>query len=65
MRIVIDRIEDGFAVVELPSGETLDIPIALLPDVEEGDVFSIYKDDSEKNARQERIDQKMSKLFVD
>lgn len=65
MKIIIDRIENDFVVVELPNGKTLDIPCSLLPDATEGDVYSIDKDSSETDDRTKRIKGKMNNLFVE
>jgi hypothetical protein len=65
IRITIDRIEEDFVVAELPDGQTINIPYALFPDAAEGDVYFIEKDESETDARQERITEKMNRLFSD
>lgn len=39
MRIVVDRIEDKIAVVELESGQTVTIPASLIADAKEGDAI--------------------------
>jgi hypothetical protein len=41
MRITIDRVENGFVVVELPSGEAVNVPVALFPEAAEGDFFVV------------------------
>lgn len=65
MKITIDRIEKGFVVAELPSGQTIDVPKILFPDASEGDIYTIEKDCIGQNARRSRIDDKMNRLFED
>lgn len=65
MRVVIDRIENDRAVVELPDGQMMQLPAALFPHAAEGDVYTIEKDPSETDERRRRIENKMSKLFWD
>ena len=46
MRITIDRIDDGIAVLDV-GGETIDFPVAALPEgAKEGDVLSFVKVDA-------------------
>ena len=65
MKITIDRIENNIAVVELPDGQIIDLPIALFPDAAESDVYTIEKDKNETETRRKRIEDKMNRLFVD
>ena len=65
MRVVIDRIENDRAVVELPDGQTMQLPAALFPHAAEGDVYTIEKDPSETEERRRRIENKMESLFLD
>ncbi|MBQ2972707.1 MAG: DUF3006 domain-containing protein [Ruminococcus sp.] len=45
MKIIVDRIEEDIAVVELENGSKANIPVALLGDATEGDaiVLSVEK----------------------
>ncbi len=65
MKITIDRIEKGFVIAELPGGQAVDIPRVVFPDAVEGDIYSIEKDCTERDARRSRIDDKMNRLFED
>ena len=65
MKITVDRIEGAFIVAELPGGETVNLPLALLPDAAEGDVYSVDKDTAEAEARKKRISEKMARVFGD
>ena len=63
MKITIDRIENDVAVIEFPDGKTLNIPLLLFPDAEEGDVYNIEKDSARRDARRCHIEDKMRRLF--
>jgi len=65
MRMMIDRIEQDFIIAELPDGQILNLPRALLPDAAEGQVYLITRDTDDERARQVRIQAKMDRLFVD
>ncbi len=62
MKIVIDRIEGEFAVCELPDMQIVNIPLCLLEDAKEGDVYSIEKDESEKEERVKKAQSLFDKL---
>ena len=68
MRGIIDRLENGFAVVEV-DGKLLKIPLPENLQINEGEcvVFEngviIAVDAEETNSRKERIDSLMKKLF--
>ena len=47
MRVVIDRIEDGIASVELANGKILCVPAELFDGCEEGDIVYITPDKEE------------------
>ena len=48
MRITIDRMDDGIAVLDV-GGEMIDFPVAALPEgAKEGDVLSFVKVDASK-----------------
>ncbi|HAZ20626.1 MAG TPA: DUF3006 domain-containing protein [Clostridiales bacterium] len=63
MKVVIDRFEEEYAVVELESGTFADMPRVLVPDAREGDVVEIRIDHQETKIRRERIQNLMKKLF--
>ena len=62
MRIIIDRIEEDFAVAELENGETVNIPLCIFENAKEGDVFNIVRDDSEKEERMNKAKSLFDKL---
>jgi hypothetical protein len=55
MRVIIDRFEQGFAVVELEDGSFALMAIKLLPDAREGDVVEIKVDREETERRKNAI----------
>ena len=64
MKIIIDRFEGGFAVVELPDGSFCNMPRCLVPDgAGEGAVVDIVYNADDTSATNERIRGKMDKLF--
>ncbi len=65
MRVIIDRFEGDFAVVETENGAFVNLPKCLVPDAKEGDVISITIDHAETEKREEKINHLMDKLFKD
>ncbi len=65
MKVIIDRFEGDFAVVELPDGEIVDLPCALFADAKEGDIISITVDADETAKRRERIAQLQESIWAD
>ena len=55
MKVIIDRIEGDFAIVELEDGTTIEVPKLLFGDMEEGDIFSIQKDEESTGERKEEV----------
>lgn len=64
MKVIIDRFEGDFAVVEVEKGVMADLPRLLVPDGREGDVVSIEIDRDETKARTDRIAEKAKKLWI-
>jgi hypothetical protein len=55
-RVVIDRFEGNFAVVELPDRTTANVPKTVLPDeVVEGDIIEIRIDREETKSQETQI----------
>ena len=66
MRIIIDRIEGDFAIVELPSGQMIDCARAMLPDnAKEGSILNITVDEEATNDKLQKVTERMNKLFKD
>ena len=63
MRVVIDRIEDGIASVELANGKMINVPAELFEGCKEGDILYITpnKEETEKVKSEVAID--ISSLF--
>jgi len=72
MKVIIDRFEGEMAVLELESGDNIDVPRSQIPSsASEGDVLIKSSDDSfvidkeETNKLRKEINDLMNKLFVD
>jgi hypothetical protein len=65
MKVVIDRFEGDFAVVELPDLTFVNVPRLLFPDAKEHDVIDISVDKQETESRKKRIHDLMNTLFTD
>ncbi len=65
MKVIIDRFEGDYAIVELDEGKILELPKELIPEAEEGDVINIEILKEETNKRKEQIKNKMNQLFID
>ena len=71
MIYVIDRIEEGVAVLVSDSGEKMEVPLSGLPSgAHEGSCLrpcerGFALDEEEEAARKRRIERKLSALFVD
>lgn len=62
---VIDRIENGIAVVEC-NDSTFDVPVSALPeDVKEGMVLSICIDKDAENKKRQQARSLMDSMFSD
>ena len=71
MIYIIDRIEEGVAVLVSDSGEKMEVPLSGLPSgAHEGSCLrpcerGFALDEEEEAARKRRIERKLSALFVD
>ena len=66
MKLIIDRFEGDFAVIELPNGQMIDCPKTLLPDnAKEGSILNISVDESATNDKLKKVTERMNKLFKD
>ena len=66
MRVILDRIEKGFGIVELPDHTTVNMPEKLLPEgIKEGDVIDILINHESTAKRAADIEKKLHKLFKD
>jgi len=66
MKIIIDRIEEEFCVVELEDKQILNIPKAIIPsNAKEGDVISIEVEEKETVELKKEINKLMNELWED
>lgn len=65
MKVIIDRFEGDYAIVELDVGKFVHLPKVLVPDAKEGDVVEIRVNSDETKKRKEHITQLMDNLFLD
>lgn len=64
MKVIIDRFEGEYAVVELEDGSMVNMFKTLIPDnTKEGSIITILCDESETEDRQENMKKKMNSLF--
>lgn len=64
MKVIIDRIEGGFAVVELEDGSHFNLPTGLLPEgAKEGSVIDISLDKASEKKKRRDISRLENKLF--
>lgn len=62
---IVDRIENGIAIIETESG-TLELELKYLPEgTKEGNVIKLTLSPEEEQKRRERIKKKMDRLFTD
>lgn len=65
MKVIIDRFEGDYAVVEIDVGKFVNMPKTLIPNAKEGDVVEIIVNQEETQKRKEHIKDLMSNLFQD
>ena len=64
MKVIIDRFEGQYAVVELDNGDFVSVPRMVLPNLaDEGDVITIEIDEDATDQRRKRIEGLMEKLW--
>lgn len=65
MRVILDRFEGDFAVLELDVGEVVSVPKILVGNATEGDVINISIDKEETRNRKKKIEKLMEDVFKD
>lgn len=65
MKVIIDRFEGEYAIVELEIGKFVSIPKILVPNAKEGDVITISIDVEETKNRKEHIQKLVDSVFED
>ncbi len=63
MRVIIDRIEDGIASVELENGKMINVPAELFDGCKEGDIVYITPDKEETQKKKQEVMIDISGLF--
>ena len=63
MKVVVDRIEDGIASVELANGKILCVPAELFEGCKEGDIVYITPNKEETKKVKTEIEIDVSSLF--
>lgn len=65
MKLILDRIEEDTAIIELESGELLSLPYALLRPLQakEGDVLQLSIDQEQTAQRRERAAALLKDIF--
>ena len=65
MKVIIDRFEGEYAVVEIEVAKYVNIPKILLPNSKEGDVIKIEIDKKETEERKKNLQKLMNTVFED
>lgn len=65
MKVIIDRFEGEYAVVEIEVGKYVNVPKVLLPNAKEGDIVKIEIDKEETEERKKYIQKLMNNVFED
>lgn len=65
MKVIIDRFEEEYAVVEIEVGKYVNVPKVLLPNAKEGDIVKIEIDKEETEKREKYIQKLMNNVFED
>ena len=65
MKVIIDRFEGDYAVVEIEVGKCVNIPKILVPNAKEGYVINIEIDKNETEERKKNIKNLMNNIFED
>ncbi len=65
MRVILDRYEGNYAVVEIESGEFVNMPRVLAMNAEEGDIIELRILEKETKERKAYIQNLADQLFED
>lgn len=65
MKVIIDRFEGDFAVVEMPDKTFINVPKQIFKEAVESDVIDITVDKYETERRKKRIVGLLNELFKD
>lgn len=65
MKVIVDRIEGEYLVVEITKDSFVNIPRILVPTAKENDVISINIDYTETKKRKQEMQKLMNNVFED
>lgn len=65
MKVIIDRFEGEYAIVELEEKNIVEVPKILIPGAKEGDIIKIEILKQETNSQKEQIQKLINKVFED
>ena len=63
MKVIVDRFEGDYAVVEIAIGKCVNIPRVLVPDAKEEDIIKIEIEKKETEERKKYIKDLMNNVF--
>lgn len=63
MKVIVDRFEGDYAVVEIAIGKCVNIPRVLVPDAKEGDIIKIEIEKKETEERKKYVKDLMNNVF--
>lgn len=63
MKIIVDKIEENIATVEMPNGDIINVPSILLDGASEGDIVEITVCKDETVKRKIEIEDIINRLF--
>lgn len=65
MKVILDRFEGEFAILELDVGEVVSVPKILVGNAIEGDVINISIDKEETSKRIKKVENLINDVFKD
>lgn len=63
MKVILDRFEGDYGIVELPDKSFIEIPKVLISSAKEGDIITIDIDNEESDKQKKEIETLMNELF--
>lgn len=63
MKIIVDRIEGEYLILETEIGKTIEVPKWLIPDAKENDMIKIEVDQKKTKKRKKEIANLMNQVF--
>ena len=65
MEVIVDRIESGYLILELPNLKHINVLKELIPDAVEGDIINIKIDYEKRKKKEEEIKVLSDTLFLE